>query len=33
MEQCNADPCVFREVKDDKVTLILSVHVDDIVVE
>lgn len=26
------EPCVFREIADDEVTLILSVHIDDMVV-
>lgn len=33
MEQCKVYPCVFGEMKDDEVTLILSVHVNGIVVE
>ena len=32
MEQCKADPCVFRKVVDDVVTLIACVHVDDLAV-
>ena len=32
MEQCRADPCVFRMVVDGKVELIMAVHVDDIVI-
>ena len=32
MEQSKADPCVIRKVVDGEVTLIICVHVDDIVV-
>lgn len=32
MEQHITEPCVFREIVDDKGTLILSVHVDEIIV-
>ena len=32
MEQCKADPCVFRRIVDGVVVLILVVHVDDILV-
>ena len=32
MEQSRTDPCVFRMVVDDKVELIMVVHVDDIVI-
>ena len=32
MEQCKADPCVFRLIRDDVVVLIVCVHVDDITV-
>lgn len=31
-EQSKADPCAFRKVVDGEVTLIVSVHVDDLVV-
>ena len=30
IEQCRADPCVFRMVVDVKVKLIMAIHVDDI---
>ena len=32
MEQCRADPCVYRKIVDEVVGLILVVHVDDILV-
>ena len=32
MEQSKADPCVFRQMVDGEVTLILCVHVDDLAV-
>ena len=32
MEQCMTDPCVFRLIREGKVVLILSVHVDDMAV-
>ena len=32
IEQSKADPCVFRKVVDGEVTLIVSVHVDDLAV-
>ena len=32
MEQSKADPCVFRKAVDEEVTLIVCVHVDDLVV-
>ena len=32
MEQCKTDPCVFRKMRDDKLVMILVVHVDDIAV-
>ena len=32
MEQSKADPCVFRKVVDEEVTLIVCVHVDDLAV-
>ena len=32
MEQCKADPCVFRLRKDGETTMILYVRVDDIIV-
>ena len=32
MEQCKADPCVFRLIRDDVVVMIVCVHVDDIIV-
>ena len=32
MEQCMTDPCVFRFIREGKVVLILTVHVDDIAV-
>ena len=32
MEQCKADPCVFRLIRDDVVVMIVCVHVDDITV-
>ena len=32
MEQCRADPCVYRKVVEGVVKLILVVHVDDILV-
>ena len=32
MEQCKADPCVFRKIVKGVVVLILTVHVDDMAV-
>ena len=32
MEQCKADPCVFRLIRDGVVVMIVCVHVDDITV-
>ena len=32
MEQCRADPCVFRKMKNKEVVLILVVHFDDLLV-
>ena len=32
MEQCKADPCVFRLIRDDVVVMIVCVHVNDITV-
>ena len=32
MEQCKADPCVFRLIRDDVVMMIVCFHVDDITV-
>ena len=32
MEQCKTDPCVFRLIREGKVVLILTVHVDDMAV-
>ena len=32
MEQCKAEPCIFRKMVNDKVSLMVRVHVDDIVV-
>ena len=32
MEQCRADPCVYRKIVEGVVKLILVVHVDDIMV-
>ena len=32
MEQCKTDPCVFRKMRDNKLVMILAVHVDDIAV-
>ena len=32
MEQCRADPCVYRKIVEGVVKLILVVHVDDIIV-
>ena len=32
MKQCKADPCIFRNVVHDKVSLMFGVHVDDIIV-
>ena len=32
LEQCKAEPCVFRLMVNDKVSLIVGVHVDDIIV-
>ena len=32
MEQCRADPCVYRKIVEGVVKLILVVHVDDILV-
>ena len=32
MEQCRADPCVFRKIVEGVVKLILVVHVDDVLV-
>lgn len=31
-EQCKADPCVFRKIKDDVVLMIIVIYVDDILV-
>ena len=33
MKQSKADPCVFRKVVDEEVTLIVCVHVGDLAVE
>ena len=32
MEQCQADPCVYRKIVEGVVKLLLVVHVDDIIV-
>lgn len=32
MEQCKTDPCVFRPIREGKVVLILTIHVDDMAV-
>ena len=32
MEQCMTDPCVFRLIREGKVVLILTVHVDEMAV-
>ena len=32
MEQCKAKPCIFRKVINNKVSLMVGVHVDDIIV-
>ena len=32
MEKSKADPCVFRKVVDEEVTLIVCAHVDDLAV-
>ena len=32
MEQCKAEPCVFRKKVGDEISLIVGVHVDDIIV-
>ena len=32
VEQCRTEPCVFRIVIDDDVDLMMTVHVDDIVI-
>ena len=32
MEQCMADPCIFRKIEKDVIVLILVVHVDDMAV-
>ena len=32
MKQCKADPCIFRNTVNDKVSLMFGVHVDDIIV-
>ena len=32
MEQCKAEPCIFRKMVNDKVSLMVGVHVDDIIV-
>ena len=32
MEQCKADPCVFRKIVNGVVVLVLAVHVDDMAV-
>ena len=32
MEQCKADPCVFRLIRDDAVVMIVCAHLEDIVV-
>ena len=32
MEQCKAEPCVFRKIIKNKVTLMVGVYVDDIIV-
>ena len=32
MEQCKAEPCVFRKITKNDVSLMVAVHVDDIIV-
>ena len=32
LEQCKAEPCVFRRLIDGRVALMVGVHVDDIIV-
>ena len=32
MEQCKAEPCVFRKIIKNEVSLMVGVHVDDIIV-
>ena len=32
MEQCKAEPCIFHNMIDNKVSLIVGVHIDDIIV-
>ena len=32
MEQCKADPCIFRKMVNDKVSLMFGVRIDDIIV-
>ena len=32
MEQCKAEPCIFRNMIDNKVLLMVGVHIDDIIV-
>ena len=32
LEQCKAEPCVFRLLVKDEVSLMVGVHVDDIIV-
>ena len=32
MGQCKAEPCIFRKMVNDKVSLMVGVHVDDIIV-
>ena len=32
MEQCNAEPCGFRKIVENKAPLMVGVHIDDIVV-
>ena len=32
MEQCKTEPCVFRKIVDNEMSLMVGVHVDDIIV-
>ena len=32
LEQCKAEPCIFRQMINGKVVLMVGVHVDDIIV-
>ena len=32
MEQCKAEPCVFRKIINNEVSVMVGVHVDDIIV-